>query len=384
MTIANIVDAVYSPYAEWRTLGGIVPEMQNGNRYYVAGNAAVSFRVVWRGQRMMLKCYTRPNRRLGAIYGEGFRPREIVVVDVVGRSRRIDCLIMPYIEGRTLDEAIVQAATESEYRALAEGFDRLAREILADERAHGDLKPENVIVCEDGTMRAVDWDAAFLPRFAGEQAVETGTAAYQHPARTVEMYDKHIDDYSIAMISTLLHAAAIDPATMAHYRLHHEPPFMPRDIVAGRAPLLEQIVESFARRGMARQYRVAEMLRRPYATCSRLHDILLRERATVLEGEPLLDVDWGWWGCRCDEGWTIEPLYDSGFEPEEGVALMTLGGYSHLVRVGDGAVRVSFDRGLRVGPLRDGAVVVRGKDGAERRIEVGELIFSTKKSIFVK
>lgn len=383
MTIANIVDALRSPYTEWRTLRGIEPEMCDGHPCYVAGNAAVSFRVVWRGRRMMLKCYTRPHSRLAAIYGEAFRPRELVVVDMVGRRRRIDCLITPYIEGCTLDEAMVRASTAAEYRSLAEAFDVLATKILLDERAHGDLKPENVIVGEDGAMQAIDWDAAYLPRFAGEQALETGTAAYQHPARTVEMYDKHLDDYSIAMISTLLHAAAVDPTTMEHYRLHHEPPFLPREAVAGGAPLLDRIIEEFARRGMARQYRVAEMLRRPYAVCSRLHDVFRWERATEVEGEPTLDVDWGWWGCRCDAGWIIPPLYDSGFEPEGGVALMMLGGYGHLVRVADGQVRISFDRGCNVGALRDGVIAVRRADGSEVKIEAEELIFSSEKPIFV-
>ena len=83
--------------------------------------------------------------------------------------------------------------------------------LLDREYAHGDLKPENIIVTPDGDMRAIDWDAAFTPELAGNPAPETGTAAYQHPLRTNELFDKHIDDYSIAMLSTMLHAAASTP-----------------------------------------------------------------------------------------------------------------------------------------------------------------------------
>lgn len=232
-TIADIVDAVASPYAEWRTLRDVKPEMRDGRPVYVTGNAAVSFRVWHEGRLKMLKCYTRPNERLGAIYGEQFHPRELTVRNIVGRAAIIDCLLTDYIEGRTLDEALAAAQTAEECQLLAQGFDRLAAEILSSGRAHGDLKPENIIEGEDGRQHAIDWDAAFVERFAGEKALEIGTAAYQHPERGVEMYDGHIDDYSIAMISTLLHLAAVDPAVVEHYRKYHEPPFLPRDIRRG-------------------------------------------------------------------------------------------------------------------------------------------------------
>lgn len=51
----------------------------------------------------------------------------------------------------------------------------------------------------------------FLPVFAGEKSPELGTAAYQHPGRTAEDFDASIDDYSIATISTTLHALALEP-----------------------------------------------------------------------------------------------------------------------------------------------------------------------------
>ena len=59
-----------------------------------------------------------------------------------------------------------------------------------------DLKPENILLDESGTLRPVDFDAMFLPVFAGEKSPELGTAAYQHPGRTAEDFDASIDDYS--------------------------------------------------------------------------------------------------------------------------------------------------------------------------------------------
>lgn len=378
LTIADIVDAVASPYAEWLTLRGIKPVMRDGRPLYVTGNAAVSFRVEYQGRAMMLKCYTRQNPRLGAIYGAAFHPRELVVRDVVGRSARVDCLLVDYIEGRTLDEAFAEATSPQQCCRLAEAFDHLAAQILSSERAHGDLKPENIIVDNRGQMHAIDWDAAFDPRFEGERALEIGTAAYQHPERGVEMYDRHIDDYSIAMISTMLHAATIDEAWAEHYGRNHEPLIHPRDIQRGQTLWLDRALEEFARRGMARQYRVAQMLRSPYARLFRLRAIFLPGGGCDMEQEPTLDVDWGWWGCRRGDGWAVSPLYDSGFEPLSGVALMMLDGYSHIVSVESGQRLMSFDRREDVRLLRNGVISVRSEDGEQRTIDVEELINSAK------
>lgn len=374
-TIADIVDAVASPYAEWRTLRDVKPEMRDGRPVYVTGNAAVSFRVEHEGRLKMLKCYTRPNARLGAIYGEQFHPRELTVRNIVGRAAMVDCLLTDYIEGRTLDEALASAQTAEECQFLAQGFDRLAAGILRSGRAHGDLKPENIIVREDGSMVAIDWDAAFVPMFKGMRAVEIGTAAYQHPRRDMAFYDKHLDDYSVAFISTLLHLAALRPDVMEHYRQHREPPFTPVSLISGGRALtaaLHTIVEEFARRGMAREYQVAMMLGSQYVRLYDLAEVFSCKAMTMadLEGAELEMNDKGRWGVLLGNEWILPPLYTSGIGLSEGVALMELGAYRHFVRLRDGVVLRSFSREENVGPLRDGCTRVRTADGEERIIRV--------------
>ena len=76
-TIANIVDALAAPYTVWRTLRGIEPEMQGARPRFVAGNTSVTFRVSHNGESKILKCYTRTNPHLAAIYGEEYHPREL-------------------------------------------------------------------------------------------------------------------------------------------------------------------------------------------------------------------------------------------------------------------------------------------------------------------
>jgi DNA-binding helix-hairpin-helix protein with protein kinase domain len=94
---------------------------------------------------------------------------------------------------------------------LARNFDILCGELLAQEWAHGDLKPENIVVASDGGMTPVDCDAMWIPAFAGRRACELGTPPYRHPERDESWFDKRIDDYSIKFISAALHALALDP-----------------------------------------------------------------------------------------------------------------------------------------------------------------------------
>lgn len=377
-TIANIVDALAAPYTVWRTLRGIEPTFHDNRPLYVAGNAAVTFRVKHDGMDKILKCYTRTNNHLTAIYGDEFHPRELCIIDIVGRKVWIDCLLTPYIEGITLDEALCSADGEQELIAIASSFDAFAKRLLLSERAHGDLKPENLIYTPSGEIVAIDWDAAFLPSFAGELSPEIGTAAYQHPLRTTELYDKHIDDYSIAFISVLLHSAAIDDTTITHYRRYHEPLLSPRDIMRGRASELERISELFAQRGMAREYRLAQMLRSAQPRLFNLQSIFsptLTSSANSAEdaASPYLDVANGYWGCRNESRWLIEPMFDNGYEPSDGVMLAELGGYYHFVSL-EGKVVKNFPLGTRVKPMRDGTTTAYYPNGVQEHIKAEDLL----------
>ena len=377
-TIANIVDALAAPYTVWRTLRGIEPTFHDNRPLYVAGNAAVTFRVKHDGMDKILKCYTRTNNHLAAIYGDEFHPRELCIIDIVGRKVWIDCLLTPYIEGITLDEALCSADGEQELIAIASSFDAFAKRLLLSERAHGDLKPENLILTPTGEIRAIDWDAAFLPSFAGEASPEIGTAAYQHPHRTTDLYDKHIDDYSIAFLSVFLHAAAIDSTTIEYFRKYHEPMLSPKDIIRGKVSELERISKLFAQRGMAREYRLAQMLRSTSARLFNLRPTLLPEithSADTLseDNAPYLDVANGYWGCRDNSRWLIEPLFDNGYEPTCGVMLTELGGYSHFVDL-EGNVVKSFPMGTRVKPMRDGVTTAYYPNGEQEYIKAEDLL----------
>lgn len=151
ISIADIVDTLANDFPSWRTLSDVRPHLRDGRPIYVTGNAAVTFFVRHKGREKILKCYTRDNPHLATIYGDAFRPRELRVFNMMNRSDFVDCLLTDRIEGITLDRAVCTATSDG-LAALADAFDRMAVGLLDREYAHGDLKPENIIVTPDGDM----------------------------------------------------------------------------------------------------------------------------------------------------------------------------------------------------------------------------------------
>ena len=220
-SIRQFIEALQDPYGLTRTLGEIeVCRSSDGDPLRWVGNSAVVFKIRCGSRYKMLKCYTRPMEHLEAIYQEKLLRQELYVWQADGQGEWCDVVVDDWIEGITLYESVMRSADSGDkahLSNLARQFDRLALELLESDWAHGDLKPENILLDESGTLRPVDFDAMFLPVFAGEKSPELGTAAYQHPGRTAEDFDASIDDYSIATISTTLHALALEPGLLARY-----------------------------------------------------------------------------------------------------------------------------------------------------------------------
>ena len=91
------------------------------------------------------------------------------------------------------------------------------------------------------------------------------------------------------------------------------------------------------------------------------------------ECAPYLDHANGHWGCRDHKGWLIEPLFDNGYEPTEGVMLVELGGYMHFADFA-GRIVKSFPHGTRVKPMREGETTAYYADGGQEQIKAADLL----------
>ena len=121
-------------------------------------------------------------------------------------------VVMEWVEGETLDACLNRNLNDKyELEMLSYRFNRMAAWLLAQPFAHGDLKPDNILVRKDGSLVLVDYDGMFVPSMKGEKAREIGSPDYRHPSRTDSNFDEHIDDFSIAVISLSLKALALNP-----------------------------------------------------------------------------------------------------------------------------------------------------------------------------
>ena len=324
-----------------RTLGEIdVCRDEQGRPCFSAGNSAAVFRIRLGGRIRSLRCYLRPMRHLKEIYGQRLLEKELYLHTSPETGVWVDTVLGDWIA------------------------------LVTDDRAHGDLKPENIIVGDDGTLCPIDFDASYLPAFAGEISPELGTAAYQHPARTAADFDERIDDYPAALISTALHALAEDPTLWDRYGSSDGLLYTPQRIASD--PAYRETLALFEKRGMAVQYRIAQLLTAPTLRLFGLAELLaeaVREKPAARSGTeaetPELFVENGRWGYRTAERVVVAPLYDNGFDFTEGLAAVQLGGTWHYIDTA-GRTRLSCPGCAAVKPFRGGkAQVVRNGERQE-------------------
>lgn len=367
-----------------RTLGELSPERRSDGRLrYALGNTAIVFRVVHERRTCALRCYRHPMRHLREIYGDRLRERELFLYTGPDDGVWVDVVLDDWIEGETLRHSIFEAARTRDIRRLVRlslAFDRLGAALVSDDRAHGDLKPENILLDEADALHLIDWDATFLPQFAGERSPELGTAAYQHPARTADDFDASLDDYPTALIATALHALCIAPELLGRYGGRDGLLFDPSRIATDEA--LHEVVALFERRGCAARYRLAQLLYSPMLGLPQLAGLLdaarqevEREIGSAAEPElcevpeaaempataelPELFVEGGRWGYRIGVRTVVPPLYDCGFEFCEGLAAVRLGRTWHYIDP-TGRPVIACPDCEAVKPFRDGrATVVR-------------------------
>ncbi|MBR2014953.1 MAG: hypothetical protein IJ998_05985 [Alistipes sp.] len=292
------------------------------------GNNAVTARCrvfEWDGQ-YTIKCYFRPKKNLATIYGSAYMPKELGVYRLCGKLEYIDIVLKPWVEGEPLDSYILDA--NSDFVALSQAFDTLACDILGKVYAHGDIKPENIIVKPDGTMELIDFDGAWLPSMGYAPSEELGTPAYRHPRRTQHHFAKFIDDFPIALISTALAALAHDSEGMRKYVQPDATLFDPVSVVEHCDKAIEYAIQLFEKMGDAAHYHVARGACRPYLSIYGLGEMLHYARTPlpnyVIKGaEP--EQHNGLWGYIKDDEWIVPPLYDSCDDPHNGICRLYLG-----------------------------------------------------------
>ena len=235
--ISEYVEAVRNAEDNFDKLRNLQPVTDgNGNPVMTGGNFAVVFKM--RDEKndklYAVKCFLKdqPNRAenyrmiaeeleyVSSSFLTKFQylDNELFVDAAHADGEEFPVLLMDWVEGTNLDQYIRQHLHDSyQLHLLAYQFSRLALWLMPQPFAHGDLKPDNIMVREDGTLVLIDYDGMYVPAMKGQKAREIGSPDFRHPKRTEETFNEHIDDFSLASILLSLRVIAEEPALLEKY-----------------------------------------------------------------------------------------------------------------------------------------------------------------------
>ena len=141
--------------------------------------------------------------------------KELFVDSTVSSDTEFPVLLMDWVEGVTLDKYVHQHISDKYVlQLITYQFCKMAARLMSQPFAHGDLKPDNILVTEDGTLVLVDYDGMYVPAMQGQKARELGSPDYRHPLRTEDCFNEHIDDFPLALIGMSLKAIALDTSLL--------------------------------------------------------------------------------------------------------------------------------------------------------------------------
>ena len=213
-----------------------VVQDEHGEPYRSSGAFAVVFKMrdPRTGQLYALKCFTEEQegraeayRKIeeelevaGTTYFTSMRyyERELFVDSSVSSESEFPVLLMDWVEGSTMELYIREHYRDSyAMEMLCYRFCRLAAYLRSQPFAHGDVKPDNIMVSDTGTLTLIDYDGMFVPSMQGESSPTLGTEEFRHPLRTPELFDATVDDFALASIALSLRAIALDSQLLDLY-----------------------------------------------------------------------------------------------------------------------------------------------------------------------
>ena len=234
--ISEYVKAIQDAGDNLDKLAYLTPVLDDhGEPYRSSGAFAVVFKMQDKstGKYYALKCFTEEQQGRAEAYRQiadeldlldspyitsvKYMEKELFV-DSQCEEDEFPVLLMGWVEGETM-EAYIAAnyRNQSAMSLLCYRFGRMAAWLRSQSFAHGDVKPDNIIIRPDGSLTLVDYDGMFVPSMKGSQSPTIGTRDFCHPLRTVDDFDETIDDFSLASIALSLKAISMNSTLLDTY-----------------------------------------------------------------------------------------------------------------------------------------------------------------------
>ena len=234
--ISEYVRAIQDASSNLDKLAYLVPVLDDhGEPYRSSGAFAVVFKMKdeQTGKCYALKCFTEEQEGRAEAYRQiadelnmvdspyitsvKYMEKELFV-DSQCEEDEFPVLLMDWVEGETMETYIAaNYHNQSAMSMLCYRFGKMAAWLRSQSFAHGDVKPDNIIVRPDGSLALVDYDGMFVPSMKGCKSPTVGTKDFSHPLRTVDDFDETIDDFSLASIALSLKAISMNSTLLDTY-----------------------------------------------------------------------------------------------------------------------------------------------------------------------
>ena len=234
--ISEYVKAIQDAADNLDKLAYLTPVLDDhGEPYRSSGAFAVVFKMQDKstGKYYALKCFTEEQEGRAEAYRQiadeldlldspyitsvKYMEKELFV-DSQCEEDEFPVLLMDWVEGETM-EAYIAAnyRNQSAMLMLSYRFGKMAAWLRSQSFAHGDVKPDNIIIRPDGSLTLVDYDGMFVSSMKGSQSPTIGTRDFSHPLRTMDDFDETIDDFSLASIALSLKAISMNSTLLDTY-----------------------------------------------------------------------------------------------------------------------------------------------------------------------
>ena len=234
--ISEYVRAIQDANNNLDKLAHLVPvQDDHGEPYRSSGAFAIVFKMKdeQTGKCYALKCFTEEQEGRAEAYRQIADELEFVDSSYITSVKYLDkeifvdssceedefpVLLMDWIDGETMETYIEENYQDNYAMAmLCYRFCKMATWLRSQPFAHGDIKPDNIMVRPDGNLTLVDYDGMFVPAMKGQKAPTIGTKDFSHPLRTVDDFDETIDDFALASIALSLKAISLNPSLLDDY-----------------------------------------------------------------------------------------------------------------------------------------------------------------------
>ena len=234
--ISEYVRAIQDASNNLDELAHLVPVLDDhGEPYRSSGAFAVVFKMKdeQTGKCYVLKCFTEEQEGRAEAYrkiadGLEFLDSSYITsvkylekeffVDSSCEEDEFPVLLMDWIDGETMETYIAaNYHNQSAMSMLCYRFGKMAAWLRSQSFAHGDVKPDNIIIRPDGYLTLVDYDGMFVSSMKGSKSPTIGTKDFSHPLRTMDDFDETIDDFSLASIALSLKAISMNSTLLDTY-----------------------------------------------------------------------------------------------------------------------------------------------------------------------